>query len=363
MQPLDERIFSLDAFRGLAVMLMIFVNASGIAGGYAWFVHSSWHGSTLADLAFPFFLFAVGFSVGLASDKQKKHGKSNTAIFAHTLHRATVLFLWGLLLNFLMTFDISHLRLLGVLQRIAICYVICSLLHLKLNTKYNALMCVALLVGYWLCLLWIPAPGFEPYTLTPDGNLSGFIDRQLLPGHTDLALYDSEGLLTTLPSLASTLIGLLTYHSFLYWQQPQRRSKYLTSGAILLLAISGCWSFIFPINKILWTSSFVLWTSGVALLSFMVCYFFVDIKKYKRGWVLLITMGQHSLGLYILHIIFLKIQIIIKIPLTSGSLNLKNYLITDLMHALSKQNAALIYALVYTILWMVFSVIYFRRQK
>lgn len=341
------RLISVDVLRGLAIALMIFINASSLVPSYPWFMHASWHGCTLADIVFPLFLFIVGFSIGLALKKQK-----HPHIIRHILFRAAIIFAWGLALNLLMHVDLTHLRFLGVLQRIAICYAIVAYLELKTTPRAQLILCVCILLGYYLALLWIPAPGFGSYILTPEANLAGFIDRLFLSGHSYPKLYDAEGLLSTIPAIASTLIGLLTYHLFQRVQLPIARCKALSLVGLGFLLLGALWGLYFPMNKTLWTSSYVLWTSGIALLLLMLCYFFIDLKKIPWGWHVLSTMGQHALTLYVLHIIFIKLQLVITCHTASGDMNLKNYFIFKLMLLFPEHPAALIYASTYTVIWM-----------
>ena len=342
------RLISIDVLRGLAIALMIFINASSLVPSYAWLMHSSWHGCTLADIVFPLFLFIVGFSIGLAFKKAK-----HPHVFRHIMFRAASIFAWGLALNLLMHSDFSHLRFLGVLQRIAICYAITAYLALKTTPRTQLIVCVCILLGYYLALLWIPVPSFGAYVLTPEANLAGFIDRLFLSGHSYPKLYDAEGLLTTIPAIASTLIGLVTYHLFQRVQEPMPRCKALLLIGLSFLLLGALWGLYLPINKTLWTSSYVLWTGGMALLLLMICYFFVDLKKIPHGWQVFSIMGQHALALYVLHIILIKLQLIIILHTISGDMNLKNYLMFKLMLIFPEHPAALIYASASTLFWMV----------
>jgi len=347
----SPRLISIDVLRGSAIALMIFINASALVPSYPWFMHASWHGCTLADIVFPLFLFIVGFSIGLALKKQE-----HPHMLRHITRRAAMIFAWGLVLNLLMHVDFAHLRFLGVLQRIAICYAIVACLELKTTPRTQLMLCIFLLLGYWFILLWTPVPGFGAYVLTPEANLAGFIDRVFLSGHTYPKLYDAEGLLTTLPAMASTLIGLLTYHLFQRVQQPIARCKALSLIGLSLLLLGALWGLYFPMNKTLWTSPYVLWTSGIALLLLMGCYFLIDFKKTPKGWQVFSIMGQHALTLYVLHIIFIKLQLIIMLHTASGIMNLKNYLMLKLMLLFPEHIAALIYASAYTVIWMLAAV-------
>lgn len=355
MKPAStQRLKSIDLCRGLTIAFMIFINASALAPSYAWFTHAAWHGCTLADLVFPLFLFIVGFSIGLAKKDIK-----------HILSRAGLIFLWGLLLNLIMSFnfslDFSHLRILGVLQRIALCYAVTATLYLKTSYRTQLVFCASLLLGYWLILLWIPIPYFGAYTLTPHGNLAGFVDRIFLAGHTYPGAYDAEGLLSTLPAIASTSIGLLCYQLFKQLKQPKKRLYYLSCLGLIFITMGWIWGLYFPINKNLWSSSYVLLTSGIALLFFIFCYGITDVFRPKAKQSVFVFMGQHALMLYVLHLVFIKLQLSITLPGSPKPTSLIHHIINDFTLFLSRENAALLYAVSYTLIWISLTALAYHR--
>ncbi len=297
--PLRSRLLSIDACRGLAIVLMILVNFVGLTPHAPWLHHAPWDGCTLADTVFPLFLFVVGFSTGLA--------RKSTA---NILIRAGYIFVWGLILNFIMHPSVSHLRIPGVLQRIAICYALTACLHLKTTFKTQYILVIILLLGYWMMLRFIPVPHHGMYVLTPDGNLSGFIDRMLLSGHTYPKTHDAEGILSTLPALASTLIGLLSYQLFMRFTCPKKRFFALLSFGLLCFMLGWLTGQSLPINKNLWTSSFALWTSGISLFIFSACYLVTDV------WCIRVTpflwLGRHALVLYLAHVLLIKAFLILR---------------------------------------------------
>jgi predicted acyltransferase len=286
---------SIDVCRGLALALMIGVNFISLTSGNSWLHHAPWHGCTLADVVFPLFLFIIGFSTGLARKPTSK-----------ILTRASFIFMWGIAVNFIMYPGFIHLRFLGVLQRIAICYALTAWIRLKTSVRTQCILTVSLLLGYWVMLRFIPVPHHGTYVLTPDSNLAGFVDRIFLSGHMYPKTHDAEGILSTLPAFASTLTGLLSYQLFQYFEHPKKRLITLVCLGFALLVLGGLWGLSFPINKNIWSSSYALWTSGISLLIYSLCYFLVDIQRIRLGWRILACMGRHALMLYILHIVLIK---------------------------------------------------------
>ena len=289
----SKRLLSLDILRGLTIALMIVVN-----NGCTWAImrHAEWNGLTAADLVFPTFLFIVGTSIVFAYESRLKRGDSRVSLAWHTLRRAGILFFLGIVINGAPFFHLEHLRIYGVLQRIAICYLIVGLFYLwdqRVWTKVAALVCV--LVGYWILVQWVPVPGAGlpgravPF-LDKDQNIVAWVDRQLMPGHLyeEEPLHntrDPEGLLSDIPALGTALLGLLTG----LWLRSQRSTKTkalgLAAGAAACLALGYLWSIWFPLNKKMWTSSFVLAAAGWSLVAFALAYWAADLHGWcRQGW-------------------------------------------------------------------------------
>jgi predicted acyltransferase len=286
-----QRLLSLDALRGVTIAFMILVNNNGGPGSWGFMNHAEWNGMTPTDLVFPTFLFVVGVSVVFAFEARLARGGSRGELARHTAQRAGILFLLGIVVNGFPFFELQHLRVYGVLQRIALCYLAVGLLYLwdrRVWTKV-ALLAAALL-GYWILLRWVPVPGAGlpgrdiPF-LDPDRNLVAWLDRLLMPHHlyedwTTHNLRDPEGLLSDLPALGTALLGLLAGT----WLRTQRairaKAAGLAAGAIACLASGYLWSVWFPLNKKLWTSSYVLVAAGWSLALLAVVYWAVE----ARGW-------------------------------------------------------------------------------
>jgi len=292
---------SLDVFRGATIAAMILVNDPGSWSHiYPPLEHAEWNGWTPTDLIFPFFLFIVGVSLTLSFASRIARGVTRGALMIHVLRRSALIFAIGLFLNGFPDFDFSSIRIMGVLQRIAICYLVAGLLYLstfetgpaeerpvraRANLRVIAAVAIALLVGYWAAMTFVPVPGYGAGHLGKDDNLGAYVDRALMGGHlwSESVTWDPEGFLSTFPAIATLLIGILAGE----WLRSDRGAK----GKVLGLAVAGFVLLfagrllhpIFPINKNLWTSSFVLFTGGFAMLALAACYWVVDVRGW-RGW-------------------------------------------------------------------------------
>ena len=295
-----QRLLSLDAVRGITIAFMIMVNNNGGRGSWGFMNHANWNGLTPTDLVFPTFLFVVGASIVFAFDVRLARGATRSQLAGHTVRRTVILILLGIVVNGFPFFRLDHLRFYGVLQRIAICYLVVGLLYLwdkRVSTKVAVI--VAALVGYWILLRWVPVPGAGmpgrdvPF-LDPDLNLVAWLDRHLMPGHlyenwTTHNLRDPEGLLSDLPAVATALLGLLAG----MWLQGSKavatKTRGLATACAALLATGYLWSVWFPLNKKLWTSSYVLVAAGWSMALLTLAYWAVEQKGWfkgrSKGWI------------------------------------------------------------------------------
>lgn len=291
-----RRLLSLDILRGLTIAFMIMVNNTGGVGAWTEMRHADWNGFTATDLVFPTFLFVVGASIVFSTHARLNRGESRARLAWHSLQRAALFFLLGIVVNGFPYFHLDHLRFYGVLQRIAICYLIVSLIYLwdrRVWTKVALLVCV--LVGYWILVRWVPVPGAgvpdrDIPLLDRDQNIVAWVDRQLMPGHLyeKAPLYntrDPEGLLSGIPALGTTLLGLLAA----LWLSGRRAARSntfgLAIGAAACLGTGYLWSIWFPLNKKMWTSSYVLVAAGWSLLLFALVYGAAEWRGWgKSGW-------------------------------------------------------------------------------
>jgi len=303
----SSRLLSLDLFRGATIAGMILVNNAGDEPSSYWpLQHAEWNGWTPTDLVFPFFLFIVGVAMAFSFSSRLQRGESRQHLVGHVLWRGLLLFALGLFLNgFPNQYHLASWRVYGVLQRIAICYVISAILCLYAGWRGWILTIVACLVGYWILMRFVPVPGFGVPThdiplLDPDRNLVAWLDRKLLAGHLYDGTRDPEGVLSTIPALATSLLGLLTGQ----WLRSARSARSKALG-MALFGLTGVVAgkildLGFPINKKLWTSSYVIFTAGLALLCLALCYWVVDIRQWRALWTkAFLVFGMNAIAAYV----------------------------------------------------------------
>jgi len=306
---IPQRFLPLDVFRGLTVCFMIIVNTPGWDTAYSILNHATWHGCTPTDMVFPSFLFAVGNAMSFSMRKYQQ--LDNKTVLTKILRRTLLIFLLGYLMywlpfvrhtaNGLEFIPISDTRILGVLQRIALCYGLASLMIHFLPKKAVWAVSVLLLLGYWAIMYTFGAPG-DPYTLT--GNAALHFDKFIMGDshlyHGEGIAFDPEGLLSTLPAIVNVIAG---YYTGLFIQEKGKTSKGLVRlfqmGALLIL-LALVWNTVFPINKKLWTSSYVLYTVGIDLLILGVLIYVIDFKKQDRWTGFFTVFGKNPLFLYLL---------------------------------------------------------------
>jgi predicted acyltransferase len=349
------RCTSLDVFRGLTIALMIMVNSPGNLTPYAWLEHSVWNGCTFADIVFPFFVVIVGISSVLALSNLLDKGVPFSQLFEKVCRRSLYIFFMGLLLNaFPHHFDWSSLRVMGVLQRIAICYFVSALLYLTTRIRTQILITIGLLIGY-AYLMTSGVGVFEGQSsLSLDGNLVGYLDRWLLtPSHMYTPTFDPEGLLSTIPAISSVLLGNIIGYCLTTFRSKSQLAWGMLIGGVLLAVIGWVWNFSFPLNKALWSSSYVVWTGGLALIIFSMLYTCIEIFQYKRWSKPFDIFGRHAMLVYMLHVLFLKIQAMIHIQHSNGTVTNLRLTITDILFAhFSAPIASLLYSISYTLLWL-----------
>lgn len=357
----SNRLLSLDVFRGITIAGMILVNSPGNQTAFAPLEHAEWNGWTPTDLIFPFFVFILGVSIVFSFMKRREDGENHTDLYRQILKRTLIIFGLGLLLNGFPYYHLQTIRIPGVLQRIALCYFFCSLIFIRLKPKTITLLTPTLLIGYWALMKWVPVPHFGAGILSKEGSLSAYLDRLLLSGHIYRPEYDPEGILSTIPAVATGLIGVLTG---IWISKNIERIKELIFTGILLLILGQICNLWFPINKALWTSSYVLFTGGMALLLFGICYWLIELKGIKRWGKFFEVFGVNGLAAYFFSILFLKIQNRIPVTLADGSLgNLRLFITKTVFESwTTEMNASLLYASFHTMLWfLILSYLYRKR--
>ena len=296
--PLIKRLRALDLFRGLTVVGMILVNSSGSDDVFRLMDHAPWNGLTFADFVFPSFLVVVGVSAAYSHAARRARGQTDGAIARHAALRAAGLFGLGLLVNFVVFREAGGVRWPGVLQRIALCSLGATGFLLLDRPKLEPAVVAALLGGYWLLLTRVPVPGHGAGLLTPEGNLTSWLDRRLMAGHMFTPVEDQEGLLSTLPALATTLLGVVAGRRLSSGGAHSRAARGLGAAGLALAALGALWSLSFPLNKHLWTSSFALVTGGLCL-AVLAGFILLTGDKPKAWEAPLESLGRHALGAYV----------------------------------------------------------------
>jgi predicted acyltransferase len=320
--PKLHRWLSVDVLRGLTIGFMIMVNNNGGGDQAYWAMkHTDWNGFTPTDLVFPTFLFLVGISTVFSTQARLAKGDSKSSLLFHTIRRAFILFLLGIIVNSFPYFHLHTMRFYGVLPRIAICYLIVGILYLySPSWKNKAVLAVAALIGYWILMRFVPVPGYGVPTHTiplvdRDANLAAWLDRQIFSApHLYEHTRDPEGLLSTLPALATALIGMLTG----IWLRSTRsivaKARGIAFAGCAGLITGGLWNFTFPVNKKLWTSSYVLYAAGWSLLLLALSIYLIDIRnarrtsahtddldaQTRRRYMILLVFGTNAIAAYVL---------------------------------------------------------------
>jgi predicted acyltransferase len=346
---------------------MILVNNPGDWGAiYSPLEHASWHGWTPTDLVFPFFLFIVGVSVTLALGRRAETAGSKRQIYLKILRRAAIIFALGLFLGGFPAFDLATIRIPGVLQRIAVCYLVTSIIFLNTDWRQQLYVAAALLLGYWALMTLAPVPGFGAGVLdSKEGNLAAYVDRAVFGRHVwrFAKVYDPEGLLSTLPAIATTLAGVLTGH-LLRSRRPalEKVSAMFVAGAACVVA-GWVWNYWFPVNKALWTSSYVLLTAGLALELLAVCYWLVDVKSYRRWALPFVVFGTNALAAFFLTGLCAKLLGLFKLAGADGKpVALQSVIFRNLFASwLTPVNASLAFAVCFVLVWLGLMWLLYRR--
>ena len=370
-----NRLVALDLLRGLTLAFMIMVNDNGDGKHAYWAMkHADWSGFTPTDLVFPTFLFLVGITTVMSTAARLAKGATKQSLFLHTLWRAVVLFLLGLLVNSFPHFNPHTLRFYGVLPRIAICYLVIATLYLiSADWRNKAVIAVAALVAYWALMRFVSVPGYGIPThdiplLDRDANLAAWIDRAIFPAsHLYERTRDPEGLLSTLPALATALFGMLTGEWLRTSRTVMEKAKGIAIAGVSGLLLGGLWNFWFPVNKKLWTSSYVLYAAGWSLLLLALSMCVVEMRERKVGaktqpwwYTMLLVFGMNAIASYVLS--ELLAGAIDSIHLASG-MNLGRWVDNEIVGVIPNAAfASLIFSVLYTaICWVPMWAMYRRK--
>ena len=357
-----NRLVSLDVFRGITIAGMILVNNPGTwEHVYGPLQHAAWHGWTPTDFVFPFFLFIVGVAIPLAFAKRVESGGSKRDLYIKIVKRTLIIFAIGLFLNGFPYFGLAEYRIPGVLQRIAVCYFFASIIFLNTKVRTQIVITIGLLIGYWLALKYIPAPGYAAGDLTKEGSLPSYIDRVVFGKHvwSQARVYDPEGLLSTIPAIATTMIGVFTGQ----WLRTEKTriekaAGMFVAGAVCV-AVGWAWNSFFPINKALWTSSYVLFTGGLALQFLALCYWLIDIKGYRKWAKPFEVFGMNAIALYVGAGLMASLFGEIKV----GGTTLGGWIYENLFASwASPINASLAFAIAFVVVWEALMWLLYRRK-
>lgn len=368
-----SRLLSLDVFRGLAIVSMILVDEPGTWSAiYPQLQHAAWNGATFADLVFPAFLFTTGVSIAFSLGQQI----GVWSPLFKVVRRALVLFGLGLLLEVFPFYDLwtgawfapANTRIMGVLQRIAICYLVSAVIFLRTRWRAQLILLICLLLGYWVVMTIVPIPGCDVASVSDKlCNLSAYIDRlTLTPAHiwSQSQVFDPEGLLSTLPAIASTLSGVLCGTWLRSEREPVQKAKPMAVVGAGLTLTGLAWSLIFPMNKSLWTSSFVLYTSGISLSALAILYGLIDIKGYRRIFTPFLVLGCNAIALYVGSTLFGKLLSVVEVPVTEdATISLHERIFDSIFAPLaSPMTASLLFSVVFVLLWFGIMWLLYRKR-
>ncbi|MBV9217576.1 MAG: glycosyltransferase family 39 protein [Acidobacteria bacterium] len=373
----QDRLLSVDLFRGIAIAAMVLVNQPGSWNAvYAPLVHAEWNGATPTDWIFPFFLFIVGVSLPFSLARYSFAAGGRLKVHAKIIRRAAVLFLLGLALEAFpyyniwtaAWFDPFTMRIMGVLQRIAICYLAAALIYLHLNWRTIVGLVGVILLGYWPALTEVSVPGCGVTSLSDQAcNLVGYVDRMILgQAHiwSQSRVIDPEGLLSTIPALATTLLGVLAGIWLRAERNESEKGMRMFLMGVSMTALGWTWSWVLPLNKTLWTSSYVLYTGGLAVIVLSVCYWVVEIKGY-RTWTWPFTVfGTNAIALYVGSTLMGKALDVVELagPGT-GTVTLKEKIFTLIFLPLASEvNASLLFAVSFVLVWLVLMWLLYRKR-
>ena len=357
------RIRSLDAFRGLTVAAMILVNNPG-SWDYVYppLRHAEWDGWTPTDLIFPFFLFIVGVSLVVSFSRRELAGAAPRELARKALLRGALIVLVGLFLSGFPRYDLTHLRIPGVLQRIGLVYALTALIFLGFGPAARRWIAGGVLVGYWLILTRLSVPGGVAGDLSAAGNLGAWLDRFLLGGHLWTPDFDPEGLLSTVPAVATCLLGTFAGERILADRAPgDRTTGLLLMGAALIVA-GLAWSAWFPINKSLWSSSYVLFTGGIACQALAACYWAIDVRG-RDGWARpTYVFGTNALFAFVLSGLVARGLLLWRVGPPGGTVPVKQWLFEQvLLPAAGPMNGSLLFALANVALIFALTAVLYRR--
>ena len=302
MNTNSNRLLSVDILRGLTIIFMIIVNDPGSwSNVYAPLLHAKWNGITPTDYIFPTFLFIVGLSIALSLSKKKESNSSNTEVLKKIIWRSIKIYLVGLFLWLWPNFDFENIRWVGVLQRISIVYLFCAIIFLYFNFKSQIIILSQILLFYTILMCFVPIPeiGF-PDLSVPEKNWAHYLDSLLLPGVMWQKTWDPEGILSTLPSIGTGILGLIAGHILTSKNDLLKKMLYISLFGFVLLFLGDITQYIFPLNKNLWSTSFTLLVGGISCLSLCFCMYICDYLSHGKKFKIAQSFGVNSIFSYVI---------------------------------------------------------------
>ena len=308
----DNRLYSLDALRGFDMFWIIgaeeiFHKMAEIKSNNFWhglsnqFIHPQWNGFVFYDVIFPLFLFLSGIATPFSIGKQLAKGKNRTDLLKRVIKRGIILVLLGIIYNNgLEIKSIEEIRFGSVLGRIGLAYMFANIIYLYANQRNQILWFFSLLIGFWGLIIFFSAPGFLAGDLSIEGNIVSYLDRMIMPGKLFLGIHDPEGLFSTIPAISTALLGIYTGNILINTAVNKRKQttfKLITISFLLIIA-AQIWNLFFPINKNLWTSSFVLQCGGISMLLMAVFYYLIDVLEYNKWAFIFKIIGMNSILIY-----------------------------------------------------------------
>jgi predicted acyltransferase len=308
-----KRLVSLDALRGFDMFWIMggenIIHALAQLTQWTLFLwlgtqmeHVEWNGFRFYDNIFPLFLFIAGITMPFSLSRRMEKGESKASIYRHIIFRGLILVLLGFIYNGLLRFDFENQRYASVLGRIGLAWMFAAIIFVNTKTRGQIIWFVAILLAYWAAMKLIPVPGHGAGVLTVEGSLAGYIDRMLVPGRLYLTVHDPEGLFSTIPAIATALMGVLT-GKFLKISDtaivPFKKGIYILAAGIVSIGLGWLWHLVFPVNKNLWTSSFVLVAGGWSLVYLAIFYTIIDVWKFQRWAFFFIVIGLNPITIYL----------------------------------------------------------------
>jgi predicted acyltransferase len=364
-KKLLKRLTSLDVFRGMTITGMILVNMAGVAEQvYPPLLHADWNGCTPTDLVFPSFLFIIGVAIAFSLSKYTNVPNlyilplSKVSLYWRIVRRSAILFALGLLLNGFWNYDWKTIRIMGVLQRISLAYLLATLIVLNLPRRGQWAIAFLLLIGYWLAMSLIPVPGYGVGNLSREGNLGAYIDRLLIgtahlyKGDNYNSMGDPEGLFSTFPAVVSVLLGYFTGEWLRKQPIKSSTSRDLVLVGLSCLVVGEVWGFWFPINKKLWTSSFVIFTTGWALILLAACYEWIEVRSQHRWGKPFEIMGLNAIFAFVASVLMIKTLVKTHIGIGEKAPNTYNWILKHLFVPwVGAMNGSLLFALITVLFW------------